>query len=266
MFLLWGARAASSTLHAAQAADHDALVAQIEARYVSMMCVAADSPIVKATRAAAMAVDPGVDPQTWASVSADTAAGMVRLFTSKGSSLDLLIRSALEPFSDKDLLALGKVLARAAFMKFQVAMSSPASQQQLLSGTAKEVLNLGPWSTAFWRATTATQRNAPCRSLGGCRSSAGPATGAAGQQHQNGAGAAVDFPGAGEREHRVDALQVGIDQDLQHRAAIAGAQALAVHDSQHTPVVLQGVGQEGTQCASACGTISPCRSSSASTR
>jgi hypothetical protein len=69
---------------------------------------------------------------------------MTKMFTEKGSTMDVLIRSSLESFSDKELKALSQVLSDPSFRKFQAAMSGPAAQQQLHAGMAKAGLQLGP--------------------------------------------------------------------------------------------------------------------------
>ncbi len=68
---------------------------------------------------------------------------MTKMFTEKGSTMDALIRSSLESFSDNELKALSQVLHDPSFRKFQAAMSGPAAQQQLYAGMAKAGLQLG---------------------------------------------------------------------------------------------------------------------------
>jgi hypothetical protein len=74
----------------------------------------------------------------------EIAAAMTKMFTDRGSTMDVLIRSSMESFSDKELKALSQALGDPAFRKFQAAMSGPAAQQQLQTGMVKAGLQLGP--------------------------------------------------------------------------------------------------------------------------
>jgi len=58
---------------------------------------------------------------------------MTKMFTEKGSTMDELIRSSLESFSDNELKALSQVLGDPSFRKFQAAMSGPAAERIVLA-------------------------------------------------------------------------------------------------------------------------------------
>jgi hypothetical protein len=119
------------------------LIDQIEIQYATTAMFASDSPVVSSVLQPAMTTNPGVSPEIWQSVRKETAAAMTKMFTEKGSTMDELIRSSLESFSDKELKALSQVLSDPSFRKFQAAMSGPAAQQQLHAGMAKAGMQLG---------------------------------------------------------------------------------------------------------------------------
>jgi hypothetical protein len=136
--------ALSSSTSWADSPTREALIDQIETQYIATAIVSSDSPVINSMLQPAMAANPGASPETWQSVRKDTAAALTKMFTEKGSTMDLLIRSSLESFSDKELKSLSLVLSDPSFRKFQAAMSGPAAQQQLQAGMAKAGLRLGP--------------------------------------------------------------------------------------------------------------------------
>ena len=141
--LLAALLALSSSVSLANSATREALIDQIETQYVVTAMFASDSPVVISILQPAMTANPGVSTETWQSVKKETAAAMTKMITEKGSTMDVLIRSSLESFSDKELKALSLVLRDPSFRKFQAAMSGPAAQQQLHAGMAKAGMQLG---------------------------------------------------------------------------------------------------------------------------
>ena len=67
------------------------------------------------------------------------------------------------------------------------------------------------------------------------------------QQDQNGARAAIHFPGAGKCQYGSDPLQVPACNELQYRPAVAGAQTLAVDHPDDTGPMLNGFSQKAAQ-------------------
>jgi hypothetical protein len=133
----------------AQPPTRDALMDRVEAEFVAGTIVAADSPVVTSMLAPAMTANPGVTSETWQSVKVELAAGFTKLLTERGGSFDVLIRNSLSSLSDKELQSLGDLLGYPAYKKFQSAMSSPASQQQMQLGMAKVAMELGPLINAI---------------------------------------------------------------------------------------------------------------------
>jgi hypothetical protein len=131
LFSLW------SSVSLAASATREALIDQIETQYVSTAMFASDSPVVSSILQPAMTANPGVSAETWQSVKKETAEALTKVITEKGSTMDVLIRSSLESFSDKELKELSQVISDPSFRKFQAAMSGPAAQQQLHAGMAK---------------------------------------------------------------------------------------------------------------------------------
>jgi hypothetical protein len=134
--------ALSTSVSLANSAAREALIDQIESQYVATAMFASDSPAVISILQPAMTANPGVSTETWQSVKKETAAALTKMITEKGSTMDVLIRSSLESFSDKELKALSQVLSDPSFRKFQAAMSGPAAQQQLHAGMAKAGMQL----------------------------------------------------------------------------------------------------------------------------
>jgi hypothetical protein len=132
----------SSSVSLANSAAREALIDQIETQYVATAMFASDSPVVISILQPAITANPGVSTETWQSVKKETAAALTKMITEKDSTMDVLIRSSLEPFSDKELKALSQVLSDPSFRKFQAAMSGPAAQQQLHAGMAKAGMQL----------------------------------------------------------------------------------------------------------------------------
>jgi hypothetical protein len=128
----------------AQPPTRDALMDRIEAEFVAGTIVAADSPAVTSMLGPAMTANPGVTPETWQSVEVELAGGLTKLITERGGSFDVLIRNSLSSLSDKELQSLGDLLGYPAYKKFQSAMSSPATQQQMQFGMAKVGMEIGP--------------------------------------------------------------------------------------------------------------------------
>ena len=141
--LLAALLALSSSVSSANSAPREALIDRIETQYVATSVFASDSPVVISILQPAMTANPGVSKETWQSVKKETAAAVTKMITEKGSTMDVLVRSSLESFSDKELEALSLVLSDPSFRKFQAAMSGPAAQQQLHAGMAKVGLQLG---------------------------------------------------------------------------------------------------------------------------
>jgi hypothetical protein len=134
--------ALASSPSPADSTTRDALIDRIETQYVASTMISSDSPMVSSMLQPAMTANPGVAPETWQSVRIATAAAMTKMFTEKGSTMDVLIRNSLVSFSDKELKALGQLLSDPAFRKFQAAMTGPVAQQQLHAGMAKAGLQL----------------------------------------------------------------------------------------------------------------------------
>ena len=140
--LLAALLALSSSVSLANSAAREALIDQIETQYVATAVFASDSPAVISILQTAMTANPGVSTETWQSVKKETAAALTKMITEKGSTMDVLIRSSLESFSDKELKELSQLLSDPTFRKFQAAMSGPAAQQQLHAVMAKAGMQL----------------------------------------------------------------------------------------------------------------------------
>jgi hypothetical protein len=115
----------------AGSAPHEALIEQIEAHYTSSNILTAESPTVKMPVDKAVVANPGAEESRWQSVRAETAKAMARLFTAKGSLLDVQVRYATESLSDSELKTLNGVLDNPVFKKYQAAMASNSSQKQV---------------------------------------------------------------------------------------------------------------------------------------
>jgi hypothetical protein len=136
--------ALSSSIALAQPAKRELLIENIETEYVSTEMFSSDSPVLNSILAPAMTANPGTPPETWHTVKVEVAAAVAKMFTEKGSPLDVLVRNSLESLSDKELKTLSQLLSDPTYKKFQAGMSSPSAQQQMSSGMAKAGLQLGP--------------------------------------------------------------------------------------------------------------------------
>lgn len=135
--------ALSCSVSLANSASREALIDQIETQYVATAMFASDSPVVSSMLQPAMTANPGVSTEIWQTVRTETAAAVTKMFTEKGSTMDVLIRSSLDSLSDKELKSLSQVLSEPSYRKFQSAMSGPAAQQELHAGMAKVGMQLG---------------------------------------------------------------------------------------------------------------------------
>jgi hypothetical protein len=123
---------------------HEALIDQIEAHYTSSIILNADSPTVKLPVDRAVAANPGVDESTWQSVRAEAATALIKLFTAKGSLLDVQVRNATDSLNESELITLNGILDNPVFRKFQAAMASNSAQKQVFSDVMKAGLGMGP--------------------------------------------------------------------------------------------------------------------------
>jgi hypothetical protein len=122
----------SSSTVFAKTSSRDVLIGQVEAAYTQAMILTPDSPLFDLYLAEAKSANPGVSSATWSEIKRDLSPAVTKVLIEQGGMVDVALRQSMESLSDDELQKLNVIFVDPTYKRFQAAMASPATQQQML--------------------------------------------------------------------------------------------------------------------------------------
>lgn len=123
----------------AQSDQREQLVKQITSTYSNADAISADSPMIDRLLEAAKSANRQVSEQQWKSVKTEVASAFKSLMQ---DMLGATLQTALADFTVNDLSKLASILEDPIYKRFQVTMSSPMVQKQVLASQPKMGLQM----------------------------------------------------------------------------------------------------------------------------